>query len=660
MGGVEATFSAIDAGNMDLSVSPKEDFYSFVNGSWMQNTTIPKDLSSWGGFDVLKNATDKTILALLKDVKASQNYALDSDQIKAYTLFNIAMDTLSRNRAGITPFQSALDAIESVETLSDLQTVIANNPAVTAPFFGVEVGASLTDSSRNEVYLGPNSLGLDHRDYYILEDNKSVEIREKYKKYIARILHFLGDSKAEAEAAAVKILAMEKALAIPRFDKDQARDLRNYNNPCSLVQIDKKLSSIHLRKMVREMGITKKFDTLIVTQLKYVEALNTFLEKTSIDDLKMITRWNTFNSAAALLSTDIESVHWEFYSQYLKGAKKQKDYEEIALRAVNKSMGESIGQIYIKATFPPEAKIKAQLMAENIIEAYKLRIQNLEWMSSDTKLEAIEKLNRMIVKIAYPDTWEDYSSMEISEDKSYFENIIAVNDWNQLRNYAKVGEPVDKEKWSMSPQTVNAYYNASNNEIVFPAAILQAPFFNFSADEAVNYGGIGAIIGHEISHAFDDSGARFDCKGNLRNWWTDKDFEAFETAGTALTEQYNAIGVSDGLFINGKYTLGENIADLGGVLAAFDGLQKFYGAHGRPENIDGLTPEQRFFMSWTTVWRSLIRDRALLHQVKTDTHAPSKVRATQPLKNIDAFYKAFDIKKGDPMYLAPNKRVRIW
>lgn len=660
MGVATAPIPGIDVGNMDLSVSPKDDLYSFVNGSWMQNTTIPEELSSWGGFDVLKNATDKTILALLKELQASGNYASDSDEGKALAIFNTARDTLSRNRAGITPLQSALDAIESVETLSDLHLMIASNPTVTAPFLGIEIGADLNDSSQNAVYLGPNGLGLDHRDYYILEDSKSAEIREMYKRHITRMLQFLGDSKVEAEIAAVKILAMETALATLRFDNVQARDLRNYSNPRSLVHIDKKLPSIPLKKIVHEMGISKKFDTLIVTQLKYIEALNTFLESTFIEDLKMLVRWNTFNKAATLLSTDIESDHWEFYSAYLKGAKKQEGYEEKALRAVNNSMGETMGQLYVSAQFPPEAKTKAELMVSNIIEAYKVRIQKLDWMSPVTKLEAIKKLNRINVKIAYPNTWEDYGTIEVAAGQSYFKNMISVKKWKQLKNYAEVGEAVDKEKWSMSPQTVNAYYNASNNEIVFPASILQAPFFDISADEAVNYGGIGAIIGHEISHAFDDSGAQFDSNGNLRNWWTDKDFEAFKTGGNALVEQYNSIEVSDGLFINGAYTLGENIGDLGGLLAAFDGLQKFYADYGRPENIDGFSPEQRFFISWTTVWRALIRDKALVRQIKTDTHSPSKVRATQPLKNIDAFYKAFDIKKGDPMYLAPEKRVRFW
>ena len=657
---IDTPIPGIDLENMDLSVSLKEDFYNFVNGSWRQKTTIPKDLSSWGVFDVLKNATDKTILAILKEVRAGGKYATDSDQAKAVAIFNTSMDTLSRNSAGITPLQSALDPLDSVQTLSNLHTMIASNPVVTAPFYGIEIGADLNDSSQNAVYLGPNGLGLDHRDFYILEDSKSVEIREMYKRHIAHMLQFLGESETDAQAEAVKILAMETALATPRFDKLQARDLRNYNNPRSLEVMDQKYSSLPLKKLIVEMGVTEKFDTLIVTQLKYIESLDSFLESTPVEDLKMLVRWSTFNNAAALLSTDIESIQWEFYSKYLKGSKKQEGIEEKGLRAVNKSMGETIGQLYVSSQFPREAKIKAQLMVTNIIEAYKVRIQQLDWMSSDTKLEAIEKLNRMTFKIGYPDTWEDYGSMEVSAGKSYFENIIAAKNWSQQKNYAEVGEPVDKKKWSMTPQTVNAYYNASNNEIVFPAAILQTPFFNNTADEAVNYGGIGAIIGHEISHAFDESGARFDSNGNLRNWWKDQDFIAFETGGNALADQYNSIEVSEGLFINGKYTLGENIGDLGGVLAAYDGLQKFYADYGRPGNIDGFTPEQRFFMSWTTVWRSLIRDKALNYQLKTDIHSPSKVRATQPLKNMDAFYKAFDIKEGDPMYLAPNKRVRIW
>ncbi|AWH73642.1 M13 family peptidase [Dokdonia sp. Dokd-P16] len=646
--------------NMDTTVAPNQDFYNYVNGSWMKNTEIPDDRTSWGGFSVLRKATDADVLEILAEAEKSGTYTAGTDQAKALAIYNTKLDTVARNKAGLTPLQPALDAIASVTNLSELQTVLATNPAVSSPFLSIGAGADLNDSSMNTVYLGANGLGLPDRDYYILEDGKSKEIRVEYVKHISRMLQMLGDSEADATAAADKILAMETALATPRLDKVESRDARNFNNPRSVAQADEMLTSIDLKKMIADLGIKKDFDTLLVTQLKYTEALDTFLKKTSIEDIKTLVRWDTFNSSAGRLSTDIETANWEFYSKYLSGAKKQRPADERALATVNGSLGEALGQLYVDAKFPPEAKAKAETMIANVIDAYKARIQKLDWMGAETKEKAIEKLDKFTVKIAYPDKWEDYSTMDVAADKTYFENMTAVGKWGQLKNYDEIGEPVDKSKWGMSPQTVNAYFNPLNNEIVFPAAILQPPFYNYTADEAVNYGGIGAVIGHEISHAFDDSGSRFDADGNLKNWWTAEDLEAFTTRGNALAEQYSAVEVLDSVYVNGKFTLGENIGDLGGVLGAYDGLQKYYAENGRPENIDGFTPEQRFFMSWATVWRTKSRDEALRTQVKTDPHSPGMVRAVQPLLNVDAFYEAFDIKEGDANYLAPEKRVRIW
>ncbi len=646
--------------NMDTSVTPNQDFYNYVNGTWMKNTEIPDDRTSWGGFSVLRKSTDADVLAILAEAEKSGKYSEGTDQAKALAIFNTKLDTLARNKAGLKPLQPALDAIAAVTNLSELQTVIATNPAVSSPFISIGAGADLNDSSMNTVYLGANGLGLPDRDYYILEDGKSKEIRAEYKKHIARMLQILGDSKTDATAAAEKILEMETALATPRLDKVESRDARNFNNPRSVQEADAMLTAVDLKKMIKDLGIKKEFDTLIVTQLKYTTALDKFLNTTPIEDVKTLVRWDTFNSAAGRLSTDIETANWEFYSKYLSGAKKQRPANERALATVNGTVGEALGQLYVDAKFPPEAKVKAETMIANVIDAYKNRIKNLDWMGEETKEKAIEKLDKFTVKIAYPDKWEDYSTMEVSANKSYFENMTAVGKWGQLKNYEDIGEPVDKSKWGMSPQTVNAYFNPLNNEIVFPAAILQPPFYNYTADEAVNYGGIGAVIGHEISHAFDDSGARFDADGNLKNWWTEEDLEAFTKRGNALAEQYSKVEVLDSVFVNGKFTLGENIGDLGGVLGAYDGLQKYYAENGRPDNIDGFTPEQRFFMSWATVWRTKSRDEALRTQIKTDPHSPGMVRAVQPLLNVDAFYEAFDIKEGDANYLAPEDRVRIW
>ena len=646
--------------NMDTTVSPKEDFYNYVNGNWMKNTEIPEDRTRWGGFSVLRKSTDADVLQILADAKKSGTYDASTDQAKALAIFDTKLDTAARNKAEISPLQPALDAIAGIQNLKDLQTVLAKNPSVNSPFFGLSVFADLNNSAMNAVYLGPAGLGLPERDYYLDDDEKSMEIRQEYKKHIVRMLQMLGDSKEAATAASEKILELETQLAEPRLNKVERRDARNLNNPRTVTEADAILSTIDLKKMIKDVGATKPFDTLFITQLAYTKTLNSFLKKTPIADLKTLIRWDTFNSAAGRLSTEIEKADWDFYSKYLRGAEKQRPADERALATVNGSVGEALGQLYVDAKFPPEAKAKAEKMIANIIEAYKARIQNLDWMGDDTKLKAIEKLDKFTVKIAYPDKWEDYSAMEVSATKSYFDNMVAVNKWQQEDNFADIGEAVDKSAWGMSPQTVNAYFNPLNNEIVFPAAILQPPFYNYTADEAVNYGGIGAVIGHEISHAFDDSGSRFDSDGNLKNWWTDEDLTAFTERGDSLAAQYDKVEVLPEVFVNGKFTLGENIGDLGGILGAYDGLQKHFAENGRPENIDGFTPEQRFFMSWATVWRTKIRDEALRTQVKTDPHSPGQTRAIQPLLNVQAFYDAFDIKEGDKMYLAPEERVQIW
>ena len=646
--------------NMDTTVSPKDDFYNYVNGSWMKNTEIPEDRTRWGGFSVLRKSTDADVLEILADAKESGKYDAATDQAKALAIFDTKLDSAARDASGISPLQPALDAIAGIQNLGDLQTVLATNPSVSSPFAGISVFPDLNNSKMNAVYLGPAGLGLPDRDYYLDEDDKSKEIREEYKKHIVRMLQMLGDSEEVASAASETILELETKLAEPRLDKVQRRDIRNLNNPRTIPEADAMLSSIDLKKMINDMGATKPFDTLFITQLDYTKALDSFLKETSIEDLKTLMRWDTFNSAAGRLSTEIETANWEFYSKYLRGAEKQRPADERALATVNRSVGEALGQLYVDAKFPPEAKAKAEKMIANIIEAYKARIQQLDWMGDSTKLKAIEKLDKFTVKIAYPDKWEDYSAMDVSADKTYFDNMVAVDKWQQEDNFSDIGEPVDKSAWGMSPQTVNAYFNPLNNEIVFPAAILQPPFYNYTADEAVNYGGIGAVIGHEISHAFDDSGSRFDSDGNLKNWWTEEDLKAFTQRGDSLAAQYDRVEVLPEVFVNGKFTLGENIGDLGGVLGAYDGLQRHFAENGRPENIDGFTPEQRFFMSWATVWRTKIRDEALRTQIKTDPHSPGQTRAIQPLLNVQEFYDAFDIVEGDKMYLAPEDRVQIW
>ncbi|ADV47707.1 Endothelin-converting enzyme 1 [Cellulophaga algicola DSM 14237] len=646
--------------NMDTTISPKTNFYEFVNGNWLKNTKIPEDRSSWGGFSVLRKSTDADVLKIIAKAKESNTYAPTTDQAKALFIFDSKLDTVSRDKLGIAPLQPTIDAIKNVKNIVELQTLLATNPVASAPFMSISTFANLGDSKMNAVYLGENGLGLPDRDYYLDQDSKSKEIREKYVEHISKMLQILGENVEIANASAVKILAMETTLAEPRLDKVASRDARNFNNPKTIQEAQSLIPAISLKKLMDDMGIKKQVDTLIVTQPKYIQQLNNFLEKTPLEDIKTLVIWDTFNSAAGRLTTEIETIDWEFYSKYLSGDQKQRPADERALATVNNTVGEALGQLYVDEMFPPEAKAKAETMIHNIIAAFQSRIKVLDWMSDSTKIKAIEKLDKFTVKIGYPDKWEDYSTMDVKKEDSYFDNMTAIQEWGKAKNLAKIGEPVDRTEWGMSPQTVNAYFNPLNNEIVFPAAILQPPFYDYLADDAVNYGGIGAVIGHEISHAFDDSGARFDANGNLSNWWTDEDLAKFTDRSGALADQYDQIEVLDSVHINGKFTLGENIGDLGGVLGAYDGLQQYFKENGKPDPIDGFTAEQRFFMSWATVWRTLSREDALRTQIKTDPHSPGKYRATQPLQNIDAFYEAFSIKPGDSMYLAPENRVRIW
>lgn len=651
---------ALDLANMDTLVRPQDDFYNYVNGNWMKSTEIPEEESVWGGFSVLRKKTREDVLAIIEEARKSGEYAPESDQAKALALFESELDTVARNEAGLKPIQPAIDSIAAITSVSDIQRVGQLRNGTGTPFFGFRVFSDFSNSKMNAGYITPGRLGLPDRDYYLKQDAKSKEIREQYKEYISWILQYAGDDEATAQDEAARILALETKLAEPQLDKVERRDARNMNNPRSVAQLQQMTPAVNWTAFFDNQGLSKEVDTVIVLQPKYMTALNTVMTKTPLEDLKLLMRWSTLNAWSDALTTEMEYANWEFYSKTLNGTPKQKPADERALATVDGTLGEALGKLYVDKVFPPEAKEKAEAMIANIKEAFRDRINNLEWMTDSTKLQAIDKLNKFTVKIGYPDKWEDYSKLEISADKNFFENRLAAGAWSLDENNAEYKEPVDKSRWGMSPQTVNAYFNPSFNEIVFPAAILQPPFYNYQADEAVNYGGIGAVIGHEISHAFDDSGSRYDGDGNLKNWWSNADLEAFTARSGALADQYSAIEVADSLNINGKFTLGENIGDLGGVLAAYSGLQKFFEKNGKPEEIDGFTPEQRFFISWATVWRTKMRDDALRTRILTDPHSPGMYRAYVPLQNIDAFYEAFDIKEGDAMFIPKEDRVRIW
>ncbi|WP_224491241.1 M13 family metallopeptidase [Robertkochia flava] len=648
---------------MDTTVAPQNDFFNYVNGTWFRETEIPSDRAVWGSFNELRKNTTEDVLQILLSASEDETLDMNTDQGKAVAMFKSIVDTVSRNEAGTAPIEPWLQKIDAISSIEELQDyLIQNTPSGGNVFFSFGVSADSKNTTRNIASIGTGGLGLPNRDYYLEEDERSVEIRQKYTDHIVRMLGMVGMEEEAARAQAGSILALETEMARNMLDKVERRDPNKTYNPKAVAELPTLLKGFKWDTFFTSIG-AEGVDTLIVSQPDYIASLNEVMQEDRLDEIKALMRWDLVNSNAGNLSTSMEKANWDFYSKELNGAQEQLPMNERALGAINWGLGEALGKLYVSEKFPAEAKKTAEDMIANVIRAYEIRINKLDWMDEETKQKAIEKLKGITVKVGYPDKWKDYSELTVKapeEGGSYFSNRMALREWSFKENTAKLNEPVDRSEWFMAPQIVNAYYNPRYNEIVFPAAILQPPFFNFNADAAVNYGGIGAVIGHEISHGFDDKGAQYNAEGNLMNWWTEKDLEKFQELGGQLADQYSAIEVAPDLFINGKYTLGENIGDLGGVNAAYDGLQLHLQENGDPGMIDGFTPEERFFMSWATVWRTKMRDQALRTRILTDTHSPGMTRATQPLKNIDAFYEAFNVKEGDSMYLAPENRIKIW
>lgn len=653
----------IDTSFMDKSVKPSDDFFRYVNGTWLDKTEIPNDKTRWGSFDELAQNTDKDALTILKEAANNTIYKSDSDQGKAINLYRAVLDTVARNKQGITPLKSLLADIDAIKKIQDLQNLLIENESLGGlGFFGIYIGADSKDSNKNVLTVTPGALGLPDRDYYVSEDKDSKEKRALYVLHVAKMLQFLGEKPAVAKSHAEQLLAFETKMSAPRFDRVEERDSRKSYNPMSVADLQKLTPSINWKQYFSGIGILN-LDSVVVDQPKYMQALEMVLNENKVDDWKNYMRWTLLNNNADKLSTNIEKANWEFYGKTLTGAKKQRPYEEKALQVVNYNIGEALGKLYVEKKFPAEAKTKAEKMIRNIILAYENRIGKLAWMSPSTKKSAIDKLHKVTIKIGYPETWEDYAALTIknpAEGGNYYEDSKNIAMWNFKKSISKLYKPVNKKEWLMSPQTVNAYYNPSYNEIVFPAAILQPPFYDYRADEAVNYGGIGAVIGHELSHGFDDSGARYNADGNLVDWWNEEDLKQFTRLSETLAAQFNVLEPLPGIHVDGAFTLGENIGDLGGVNVAYDALKLFLKENGNPGLIDGYTPEQRFFISWATVWRTKTRDEALKKQVKTDPHSPAMYRSYVPLQNIDGFYEAFKIKKGDGMFIEPENRVKIW
>ena len=653
----------LDLSNMDTTVNPGDDFFRFVNGTWYDNTEIPADEGRWGSFNELRKNNNEMVLAVLEKAAQNKKYVAGSDERKAADFYAIGMDSALAEERGIEPLKPWMGKIESIEDVSSLQSVLEEmHVAGFTGFFGLGVFGDLMNSSINALYLAPNALGLPNRDYYTKEDSASVAIQEKYVDHVARMLAYMDDSKTDFYTEAKAVYDIEYQLALASLTPIENRNIPLLYNPMDINGLEELTPTIDWDTYLANNN-AQAADTVIVMQPKFMKEVDKVLSNTPLESIKEYLKWHLINRGAPYLNAEIVQADFDFYGSVLRGTTENKPRWERVLGVTNGAIGEALGKLYVDEVFPPEAKAEAEEMVKFILMALGDRIDALEWMTDDTKKMAHKKLANFRVKIGYPNKWKDYSALVVENSGdaySYFSNRINAAVYEHMEAMAKIGQPVDKEEWQMNPQTVNAYYSPINNEIVFPAAILQPPFFYYGADPAINFGGIGAVIGHEISHGFDDQGSRFDANGNMINWWSEEDKASFNERADKLVAQWDAYEVLPGLNIQGRLTLGENIADLGGVNTAYDGLQKYFETYEKPSEIGGYTQEQRFFLSWGTIWRTKMRDENLRTQVQTGPHSPGQYRAFGPLVNTDSFYEAFALEEGDKMWLPEDERVKIW
>ena len=643
---------------MDKSVRPQDDFYNYVNGGWMKTAVIPADKSSWGSFNELREKTDENSLSILKNI-LTEKYEKGTEGQKIQDLYATYMDMDKRNADGINPIKEDLAKIDAIKNMKDLQKyLIEAVKEENNPLFDWGISGDLKNSKMNAVYLSSASLGFG-KDYYQTENEDNRKTLEEYTKYVASLLEIIGEKNATEKAQ--RVVALEKSFAKTYLTNEEGRDANKRYNPKTMEELAKISKNINLVNYLKGAGVNT--DRVIIGELKYYENLDKFINPNNLELIKDYLKVHLVSDNTAYLDQRLDDLSFAFYGQYLQGQQVQRPMDKRALSLINGRLGEAFGKIYVQKYFSPEAKKEMEVMIDYLKKSYRQHINNLDWMSATTKEKALEKLSKFNVKIAYPDKWEDYSKLVIeskNDGVNLYSNLKNIVKWDYEKALEKIGKPVDKTKWGMRPQTVNAYYSPLNNEIVFPAAILQAPFFDFKADPAVNFGGIGAVIGHEIAHGFDDGGARFDGDGNLNNWWTEEDKKNFEVKVKQLADQFSKYEPVKGNFVNGVFTSGENIADLAGVAIAYDALQMYLKDKGNQELISGYSQNQRFFLSWATIWRTKSTEKYMINQVKTDPHTPGYFRAFAPLTNVDAFYEAFDVKEGDKHYKKPEDRIKIW
>ena len=647
--------SGINKKNMDTLVKPGDNFAMYVNGTWMKTAKIPADKSSYGAFDMLYDQSQKDVKAIIEEA-AKGNNAEGTDEQKIGDYYASFMDRKGRDAKGIAPIQPELKAIDAIASYDDLAAYFgkANRAGVDIPF-SVSVMSDFKDPTKHTLITWQGGLGLPEREYYLATDAKMTDIRQKYVAHIEKMFQ-LTNMPNPAESAA-KIMALETALASQQMKKEDTRDIVKLYNAYAVKDLKTLMPDFNWTAMLKNAGVAQE-KKLVVTQVDYTKSLNNLIKNTPIDTWKTYLKWGVINGSAGLLTTALDKQNFEFYGKNLYGTESQQEDWKRAVEMVNGGLGEVVGKVYVKKHFSPEAKERMTQMVKNLLKAYAESIKTLDWMSAATKKEALKKVDNFMIKIGYPDKWRDYSALKIVKNDLYG-NATRATEFEYNRNLAKLGKPVDRAEWGMNPQTVNAYYNPSLNEIVFPAAILKPPFFDLNADDAVNYGGIGAVIGHEIGHGFDDQGSAFDGTGTMKNWWTPQDLAAFKKRTSALVAQYNSFKAFPDLNVNGEFTLGENIGDLGGLSIAIKAYKATLNGKEAPV-MDGFTGMQRVFLGWGQVWAEKIREEALRSQIAGDPHSPALFRVNGTVRNIPEFYEAFNIKPTDSLYLAPEKRVKIW
>ncbi|MCO4810425.1 MAG: peptidase M13 [Gammaproteobacteria bacterium] len=647
--------SGVDLAGMDTSVRPGDDFFAYVNGTWVKETEMPADKARYGLFNILRDESQEAVKAIIER-SATGDFAKGTDEQKVGDLYSSFLDWDTREARGLEPLQPELDRINAISNHDDLAVYFASaiKRGLDAPF-GAQQLTDFLNPSQYAILIAQSGLGLPDREYYFKDDETSEELRTKYVEHVGKMFDLAGIE--DGAAAAQTVMAIETRLAAENMTKEKARDYAGNYKKFALADLPEVMPAFNWDGYLSEIGI-QDLPEIVVYTLDYMKALDGIMTDTDLDTWKTYLTWSAINNTAERLTREFDEQNFQFYGKVLSGTEEQRPDWRRAVSTVDGLLGEIVGKVYVKEHFPPEAKERMLELVGNLVKAYEKSIKELDWMGEETKVQALDKLSKFTPMIGYPDKWRDYSALEIQAD-DYYGNIERAAYAEYKRQLDRQGGPVDRTEWGMNPQTVNAYYNPPLNQIVFPAAILQPPFFNLEADDAVNYGAIGAVIGHEIGHGFDDKGSTFDGDGVLRNWWTDADRTEFDKRTGALIAQYDAFMPFEDLAVNGEFTQGENIGDLGGITIGL--LAYNMSRNGEePPVIDGFTGAQRVFLGFGQVWRGITRDEALRQQIATDPHSPGVYRANGPVRNVPAWYAAFNVEEGDALYLPAEERVKIW